>query len=110
MTTATGSILQVGQALFYNDMIDYATGAVISDQFTERLFPPPMDTIQERFNILPVEEYDAASPFGAHGFAEPAVTNYSCIINAIYNATGKWVDPNHGAVTPDKVLIALGKA
>ena len=51
-----------------------------------------------------------AGPYGAHGIGEPCVTNYPAIANAIYNATGKWVDPRGGPITPDIVLAALGKA
>jgi CO/xanthine dehydrogenase Mo-binding subunit len=47
---------------------------------------------------------------GAHGIAEPVVASYPCIVSAIYNATGKWVDMDHGACNPDRVLKAMGKA
>ena len=105
-----GSELQVNQALYFGDVTDPGTGADISSQYTEAQMVTPKDFIQERFIVYPVELDDAAAPFGARGIAEPTVTNYSCIINAIYNATGKWVDPNHGACKPDQVLKALGKA
>lgn len=103
-----GSELQVYQALFAGDIYDPTTGACISDQYTESKYETCADLIQERFNGYDVETDDAAAAFGARGIAEPCVTNYSSIICAIYNATGKWVDPAQGACSPDKVLKALG--
>jgi CO/xanthine dehydrogenase Mo-binding subunit len=69
-----------------------------------------MDMKGEVFNVYDVESDDAAGPYGAHGMGEPCVTNYSAIVCAIFNATGKWVDPEKGPCTPDKVLKALGIA
>jgi len=105
-----GSELQVNQALYFGDTLDSTTGATISSQYTEAQMVTPKDFMQERFTIYDVELDDAAAPFGARGIAEPAVTNYSCIVCAIFNATGKWVDMNQGACNPDRVLKALGKA
>ena len=103
-----GSELQVYQALFAGDIYDPTTGACISNQYTESKLPTPMDFIQERFTVQDVELDDAAAPFGARGIAEPCVTNYGSIICAIFNATGKWVDPNQGACSANQVLKALG--
>jgi CO/xanthine dehydrogenase Mo-binding subunit len=106
----SGCELQIHQALFAGDVYDLPTGACISSQFTESLVPTAMDMKGERFNVYDLESDDSAGPYGAHGMGEPCVTNYSAIICAIFNATGKWVDPDKGACTPDKVLKALGKA
>lgn len=105
-----GTELQVAQALFYGDIYDPATGAIIGSQYTESQLPTTMDCKTERHNLYPIEGDDYSAPLGAHGIGEPVVGSYACIICAIYNATGKWVDTDHGAANPDRVLKALGKA
>jgi CO/xanthine dehydrogenase Mo-binding subunit len=105
-----GSELQICQALYYGDVYDYGTGAVIGSQYTEAQFPTTMDLHPSRYSLHPVEGDDHSGPLGAHGIGEPCVGSYACIISAIYNATGKWVDPDHGACNPDRVLKAMGKA
>ena len=106
----SGCELMIHQALFAGDVYDMPSGACISTQFNESMVPTAMDMKGERFNVYDLESDDAAGPYGAHGMGEPCVTNYSAIICAIFNATGKWVDPEKGACTPNKVLKALGKA
>jgi len=107
---AGGSELQVNQALYFGDVYDPSTGAMIGSQYTESQMVTPKDFKPANFHIYEVELEDAATPFGARGIAEPAVNNYGVIVCAIYNATGKWVDMEHGACNPDRVLKALGKA
>jgi xanthine dehydrogenase molybdenum-binding subunit len=106
----SGTELQIAQALFYGDVYDYATGAVISSQYTEAQLPTTMDVTPSRHNLLPVEGDDHSAALGAHGIGEPCVAGYPAIVSAIYNATGVWVDMDHGACNPDRVLKALGKA
>jgi len=106
----SGTELQLAQALYYGDVYDYATGAVISSQYTETQLPTTMDIDTSKFSYHLVQGNDASAPYGAHGIGEPCVGSYACIIAAIFNATGKWVDPDHGACNPDKVLKAMGKA
>jgi len=105
----SGCELQIHQALFAGDVYDMPSGACISSHFTESLVPTAMDMKGERFNVYDIESDDAAGPYGAHGIGEPCVTNYSAIICAIFNATGRWADPEKAAYTPDKILKALGK-
>jgi xanthine dehydrogenase molybdenum-binding subunit len=106
----SGTELMAGQALFYGDIYDPATGAVLNTSYLDSNFPTTLDLPTQRFSVQDIESDDAAGPFGAHGIGEPCVTNYSAIVCAIFNATGKWVDMDKGACTPDKVLKALGKA
>jgi CO/xanthine dehydrogenase Mo-binding subunit len=106
----SGCELMIGQALYYGDTYDEPNGALISTSYEYSLAPTPLDFNTKHFHVYDVESDDAAGPFGAHGIGEPCVTNYSAIICAIFNATGKWVDPEKGGCTPDKVLKALGKA
>ena len=106
----SGSELQLCQALYYGDVYDYESGAVISSQYTESQLPTTLDINPSKHNLYPVEGDDASAPFGAHGIGEPVVGSYACILSAIYNAIGAWVDPDHGACSPDRVLKAMGKA
>lgn len=106
----SGSELQICQALYYGDVYDPTTGAVISSQYTEAQLPTTMDCVPSRLNLYPVEGDDYSAPLGAHGIGEPCVGSYSCIVQAIFNATGQWVDMDHGACNPDRVLKSLGKA
>jgi len=105
----SGTEQMINQALFYGDIYDPLTGAVISSQYTEAQFLTTMDCKPSKHHLLPVEGDDAAGPLGAHGIGEPCVGSYASIICAIYNATGKWVDTDHGCANPDRVLKALGK-
>ena len=106
----SGCELMIGQALFYGDVYDPTTGACISSQWTEAQMPTTMDFNPAVFGIQDVESDDAAGPFGAHGIGEPCSSNYAAIYCAIFNATGVWVDAEHGCYNPDRVLKALGKA
>lgn len=106
----SGTELQIAQTLFYGDVYDPGTGAIISSLWTEAQLPTTMDIKAERHVLIPVEGDDYAAPLGAHGIGEPVVSNHATIMNAVFNATGKWVDTDHGAMNPDRVLKALGKA
>jgi xanthine dehydrogenase YagR molybdenum-binding subunit len=105
----SGTELIIGQALYYGDVYDKDSGAVLSTSYVDALFPTTLDFDSERVYVQDIESDDASGPFGAHGIGEPCVSNYSAVICAIFNATGKWVDTDKGACTPDKVLKALGK-
>lgn len=106
---SSGCEQMIGQALFYGDIYDEGCGALLNTGYTEALFPTTLDLNPERLHVADVESDDAAGPYGAHGVAEPCVSNYSAVICAIYNAIGKWVDPDKGGCTPAVVLKALGK-
>ena len=106
----SGLELMVWQALYAGDVYDPATAACLSTQWTESMMVTPMDFKGERMAAKDFESDDAAGPYGAHGIGEPCVTNASAILCAIFNATGKWMNLNHGPCTPDVVLKSLGKA
>jgi CO/xanthine dehydrogenase Mo-binding subunit len=105
-----GTELQMSQAFFFGDVYDPSTGALIGSQYTESQLPTYMDIPSDVIHPYYVESDDAGGPYGAHGIGEPAVSNYVALKNAIFNATGVWVDPAKGAMSPNKVLKALGKA
>jgi putative selenate reductase molybdopterin-binding subunit len=106
----SGVELMIWQGLYAGDVYDAATGACFSSLYTESMLPTFGDFKTERFVLKDIESDDVGGPLGAHGIGEPCVSNYSAITCAIFNATGKWVDPEKGPMTPDKVLKALGKA
>jgi len=105
----SGCELIITQTLFYGDIYDPATGAMIGSFFTESQVPTSMD-LTANFEIIDVETDDAAGPFGAHGIGEPASSCTSTIYCAIYNAIGVWPTFDHGPLTPARILKALGKA
>jgi CO/xanthine dehydrogenase Mo-binding subunit len=71
--------------------------------------PTSLDFKGDTWKWYDIQTNNPSGPLGAHGMAEPALTNASAIHCAIFNATGKWLDWKHGAGTADKVLTALGK-
>ncbi len=107
---SAGTELQLSQAFFFGDVYDTASGALIGSQYTESQLPTYMDIPGDVLHPSFVESDDAGGPYGCHGIGEPAVSNYVALKNAIFNATGVWVDQAKGAMSPNKVLKALGKA
>jgi CO/xanthine dehydrogenase Mo-binding subunit len=106
----SGCELIVWQCMYAGDVFDPATAALIGTHYDETMMMTTMDINPTNFKPFDIESDDLAGPYGAHGIGEPCVTNVSAVINAIFNATGKWVDPRGGPITPDIVLNALGKA
>jgi len=106
---SSGCEQMIGQALFYGDIYDRESGALLNTGYTEALFPTTMDIDPGRLHVAEVESDDAAGPYGAHGIAEPCLSSYSAVICAVFNALGKWVDTDKGGCTPAAVLKALGK-
>jgi len=98
------------QCMYGGDGCDPATAALIGSHYDETMMMTTLDYDPTKFNVYDIESDDMGGPYGAHGIGEPCVTNVSAIINAIYNATGKWVDPRGGPITPDIVLNSLDKA
>jgi CO/xanthine dehydrogenase Mo-binding subunit len=103
-----GCELMMAHLLFYGDIFDPKTGAVLSVQLSDTQFPTALD-VKDVFTVTDVESDDAAGPFGTHGGIFSASSNVSAIYCAIYNAIGAFPDMHHGALSPDKILAALGK-
>jgi CO/xanthine dehydrogenase Mo-binding subunit len=104
----SGIIMQQGQALMYEDIIDKQSGALLNPNMLNRKLPTTLDVRTDNGTPIFLESDDAAGPFGAHGIGEPCVSAFACIMAAFYNATGKWVSGS--PLAPWKVLAALGKA
>jgi len=103
-----GMEIQIGEALFYQQVIEKTTGATVNPSFLDHKQPTSLDIPQDKLKPVIVESDDAAGPYGAHGIGEPCVNAYACFNAAFYNATGKWV--KESPMSPWKVLAALGKA
>jgi CO/xanthine dehydrogenase Mo-binding subunit len=104
-----GMIQCIAQAVMDQDQIlDKATGATLNANLLEQRYCTILDWPDDLKTIL-VEPIDVVGPYGCKGLGEPPVSpGHGAIINAIYNATGKWIK-KHPATEPD-VLKALGKA
>jgi len=98
----------LGQALWYDHIIERSTGATLNPSFLEHKMPTSLDIPHSALKIAMQESDDVAGPYGAHGIGEPCVTSYAALNAAVYNATGKWI--KESPITPMKVLQALGKA
>jgi CO/xanthine dehydrogenase Mo-binding subunit len=111
-TIGEGNELVVGQTLFYGDVYDPATGAILSMSHGSFQHPTSLDLKSDVLmpNLYDIEDDPAANPCGARGIAEPALVHISALTGAIFNATGKWLDWQHCAGGPNQVLRALGKA
>jgi CO/xanthine dehydrogenase Mo-binding subunit len=98
----------IGQALFYGDVYDPTTAAVLQMAHGCYHHPTSLDFDPSVFHIYDQESFDPAGPLGAHGMSEPASGNASVIQCAIYNATGnKFMDPKSGSCSQDVVLASL---
>lgn len=111
-TIGEGNEATLGQAMFYGDVYDPSTAAILGMSHGSFMHPTSLDLNADVLaaNLYDIQDDPAANPCGARGIAEPAVTNISAVTCAIYNATGKWIDWQHGAGGPNQVLRALGKA
>jgi CO/xanthine dehydrogenase Mo-binding subunit len=106
----SGCELIIAQTLFFGDIYDHAhSGALIGTMYSQSQTPTSMDLPCNNYHVFDYESNDCG-PYGAHGIGEPAVSCVSAIYGAIYNAIGVFPDPEHGALNPDRVLKALGKA
>ncbi|MBN1368731.1 MAG: xanthine dehydrogenase family protein molybdopterin-binding subunit [Dehalococcoidaceae bacterium] len=103
-----GHEIIMGETLMYEQVIDYGNGASMNPNFWQNAHVTAMDIHPEGFNAIAVETDDACGPHGCKGVGEPEVSALACMANAVYNATGVWIDSL--PITPDKVLQALGKA
>jgi len=103
-----GLEIQMGETLLYEQVIDYRDGATLNANMMLNSHPTSMDINPAGFKSIAVEPDDACGPHGCKGIGEMQVTCLAAMANAVYNATGKWVDEL--PITPDRVLKALGKA
>lgn len=100
-----GTIQGLGMAVAEDFVIDQSTGISLTSNYLDYGMPssnnyPPIDAIM-------VEPIDPLGPYGTKGIGEtPIILPITTVGSAIYNATGKWMDP---PFTPARILKALGK-
>ncbi|MBN2418992.1 MAG: xanthine dehydrogenase family protein molybdopterin-binding subunit [Deltaproteobacteria bacterium] len=102
---------QIEQVMFFSEgcqlyedyFYDKKTGVKLNTNMFEYKKPTMLDHAPVAMELLETRAGNAA--YGSNGISH-SLANTHLVIAAIYNATGKWVDP---PATPDKVLNALGK-
>ncbi len=102
-----GAICGLGYALYEELLFDSETGAVRNGNLLDYKvlrtgdFPPHAKVVFH-------ESHDSIGPFGARGAGEsPIAAAIPAACQAVYNATGVWVDL---PMTPERVATALAKA
>jgi len=97
----------IGYALMENLLFDETTGACLASDFLDYKMPTAMEMPRSIESIF-IETDEPSGPFGAKSLSECCVTVPApAIANAIYNATGARV--RSLPITPEKVLVALGR-
>jgi len=101
-----GAICGLGYALYEELLFDHETGAVTNGNLLDYKvlrtgdFPPQAEVVFHK-------SYDNVGPYGARGAGEsPMAAAIPAVCQAVYNATGVWVDI---PMTPERVSIALSK-
>ena len=102
-----GGVLQsIGYGLSEEIAFDWTTGNPLNPALTNYWVPTSLDT--PPMEVIFSDNIDPVGPLGAKGIGEcPTIWPHSAIASAIYNAAG--VRISELPITPDKVLIALGK-
>ncbi len=101
-----GAICGAGFAIHEGLAFDDETGAIINDGFLDYKVLRAAD-FPSRARVLFGDSYDPAGPYGARGAGEaPIAAPIPAISQAVYNATGVWLDI---PMTPERVLAALGR-
>jgi CO/xanthine dehydrogenase Mo-binding subunit len=105
-----GAVQSLGYALMWSWFVDDSVGVPMNPSFLGHRFPTQNDfPTPDNFTAIIEESYDKNGPLGVKGLGEPPLaTPAAAIVNAIYNATGKWVRSQ--PATPWAVLKALGKS
>ncbi len=92
-----------GAQLLEEHILDPESGVKLNGNFIDYRVPTTLDVPVVEKEIL--ENRTGNGAYGGSGISHN-LANSHMIINAVYNATGVWVDP---PATPDRVLKALGK-
>jgi xanthine dehydrogenase molybdenum-binding subunit len=101
-----GAYMGVSRSNMEECYYDPLTGVTLNDDMI--FYPIALMNDVGPIDCHIVETGQGYGAYGAAGIGENiGVTMSSCTIDAIYNATGKWLE--HRATTPDRVLKMLGK-
>jgi CO/xanthine dehydrogenase Mo-binding subunit len=100
-----GAVMGFGHALF--EEVVYADGQILNaDPFQYRL--PVLKDLPSSMQTSVVEGGDGPGPFGSKGMSQTTIVTVAPAVgNAIYDAVGARV--RSLPITPEKILIALGK-
>ena len=97
----------MGYALMENLQFDADSGTCLTGDFLDYKIPTAMEMPRDIQSIF-IESNEPTGPFGAKSLSEPCITVPApAIANAIYNAIG--VRIRELPITPEKILVALGK-
>lgn len=100
-----GGICGAGFAIYEHLIFDDETGAIKNGNLLDYKLLRAAD-FPWQAEVLFAESYDPVGPFGARGAGEsPIAAGIAAISQAVYNATGVWVDL---PMTPERVVRALG--
>jgi CO/xanthine dehydrogenase Mo-binding subunit len=102
-----GVIECLGRAGMEGIVRDQATGLVLNGNYLDYKIPTHAD-LPQNIDITMNEGIEPFGPFGAKGMAEPICNApANAFANAIYNACGARV--YNTPITPEKILVAMGK-
>jgi CO/xanthine dehydrogenase Mo-binding subunit len=102
-----GTYMGIGRNRCEEYIWDEKTGVLLNGNLCDYKFATMNDL--ERVDTHIVETGMGYGPYGSVGIGEVVATVTTYLLEgAVYNAIGKWVDD--APLTPDKVLMALGKA
>ncbi len=101
-----GAICGLGFALYEEMKFDPETGAVLNANLLDYKLLRTAD-FPWKAEVVFHESHDPVGPYGARGAGEsPIAAAIPAAVQAVYNATGAWVDI---PMTPEHVIRALGK-
>jgi xanthine dehydrogenase molybdenum-binding subunit len=97
----------IGYALMEHTQFDPETGACLTQDFLDYKMPTACE-MPKSIECIFIESNEPSGPFGAKSLSECClITPAGAIANAVYNAIG--VRIHSLPITPEKVLLALGK-
>ena len=101
-----GAICGLGFALYEELKFSPETGEAINANLLDYKLLRTAD-FPANAEVIFHESYDPVGPYGARGAGEsPIAAAIPAVSQAVYNATGVWVDM---PMTPENVIRALGK-
>jgi CO/xanthine dehydrogenase Mo-binding subunit len=106
----SGVELHYGQNCTFGDVYDPTTAAILQMSHGNFGEHTALDLNPAAFHLYDVQNDNPGGPLGAYGCGEPCSGSTETVMCAIFNATGKWMDWQHGAGGPNQILRALGKA
>lgn len=102
-----GTYMGIGRNLYEEYVWDPVTGVLLNGNLIDYKWATMLDI--DQIDTIYKETEMGYGAYGTVGIGEDVATVTTYLLeSAVYNAIGKWVDD--GPITPNKVLMALGKA